>query len=192
MKRPGYEAWQFFVWNLNADSTLDCEPPGAQDSKWLKHNIKKTTKQLPASEAWHIRVQQSCPQFLSLKDHLDDLNIRWHKIPYFNYYLNHGCSSWYNRVGEFLKYQFWTGENNVCTAMDQSIHNLTEQFHFRARGQWHRVLWQLSVSNLFTSSTICCRTAQSLSQYLNLPQTAQATPSIHTARPVQIFFAPFS
>ena len=33
--------------------------------------------------------------------------------------VNNECSYWYNRVGDFLKYQFGIRENSLCTMMDQ-------------------------------------------------------------------------
>ena len=40
-------------------------------------------------------------------------------------------------------------ENTAFACRWMSMHGPTEQPHSRVRGQWHWVLWQLSVSNLF-------------------------------------------
>ena len=56
--------------------------------------------------------------------------------------VNDEYSSWYNKVGDFFKYQFWIGENCFCTSMDQHARpNRTTPF----QSAWSTVLSAMTV-----------------------------------------------
>ena len=59
--------------------------------------------------------------------------------------VNSKCSSWYNRVGNFLLL-VWEERKKISYSMNQK-QDQSDQPHSRVQGHWHRT-W-LNVSDLF-------------------------------------------
>ena len=60
--------------------------------------------------------------------------------------MNDERSSWYK---EIFKCRFRIWGKKFCTSMDQYMRGHLKQPHSKVWGQWHWVLWQLIVSDLF-------------------------------------------